>query len=113
MRALLASRLRERLQYPLDVRNGVCHGMIGLAAGHGGRSATVTWELNGVIRSISRDELKATLRWLSKVPDAISTISNLPVEGLGSRMTDTAENRTWWLAEYGLELPEPRRSEIA
>lgn len=112
MRSLLASKLRARLQDPLDIRNGVCHGLVGLSAEYGGRPATLTWELNDVVRSITWEELQTTFSWLSKVPSAISMISNSPMEKFGSRMTDTAENRGWWLVEYGLDLPELRRSEI-
>jgi len=99
---LLASTLRAQLQDQLNIRNGVCHGVVGFSVAHGDRPATLTWELNGERRSITLDELQATFSWLSKVPSAFSIISHSRSEGLGSRMTDNSENRDWWKAEYGL-----------
>lgn len=32
LRILLATTLRAQLQDPLDIRNGVCHGLVGLSA---------------------------------------------------------------------------------
>lgn len=110
LRILLASTLRAQLQDPLDIRNGVCHGLVGLSAAYGNRPATLTWELNDVKRGITWDELQAAFSWLSKVPFAIGIISNSHQEKSGGRMTDNHENREWWRAEYGLDLLEPRRS---
>ena len=42
--------------------------------------------------------------WLSKVPNAISIISNTESEVLGNRISDNAENREWWTAEFGIAL---------
>ena len=111
LRMLLASTLRTQLQDPLDVRNGVCHGLVGLSATHLDRAASLTWELNSERRSITWDELQVAFSWLSKIPHAIGMISNSPSTTLGSRMTDNHENREWWRAEYGLNLPDPKRSE--
>lgn len=110
LRTLLASRLRARLQYALEVRNGVCHGLLGFSAAHLNTPATLTWELNGENRSITWDELQINFSWLSKVPNAIEMISDPKPEKLGSRMTDSTENREWWIAEYGLNLTSPNRN---
>ena len=84
LRMLLASTLRAQLQDPLDVRNGVCHGLVGLSATHGDRAASLTWELNSERRSITWDELQVTFSWLSKIPRAIVMISNSPPMTTGS-----------------------------
>jgi len=107
---LLASTLRAQLQDALEVRNGVCHGLVGFSAADLNRPATLTWELNGENRSITWDELQITFSWLSKVPHVIAMISNPQPEKQGSRMTDNDENREWWMAEYGLNLTYPKRS---
>lgn len=103
-RFLLASMLRAQLREPLEIRNGVCHGLIGLSASQCNQPATLTWELNDERRSVSWEELQSLFGWLSKVPFVISMISKLPSEELGSRMTDTQENREWWFTEYGLRF---------
>jgi hypothetical protein len=53
LRMLLASTLRTQLQDPLYVRNGVCHGLVGLSATHRDRAASLTWELNSERRSMT------------------------------------------------------------
>ena len=104
LRSLLAARLRSQLQEPLDVRNGLCHGLIGISSAYDGKPAVLAWEINNEKHSIAWDGLQALFSWLSKVPSAISIISNSPTDGLGSRMIDSPENREWWLNEYGIKL---------
>jgi len=106
LRALLASTLRDQLQERLKTRNGVCHGLVGVSSAYAGKPASLMWEINDVKCSITWEELQAALGWLSKVPFAISIISNSPTKAVGSRLTDNLENRDWWRAEYGLDLPE-------
>jgi hypothetical protein len=108
--ALLASTLRAQLHDPLDIRNGVSHGLVGLSSSQVNRPATLTWELNEERRSITWDELQATFSWLSKVPSAIRIISNSHPGKLGSRMTDNHGNREWWKTENGLDLLETESS---
>jgi hypothetical protein len=111
LRALLASTLKAQLKEPLSVRNGICHGLNGISSAYDGKQAGLSWETDGVKRSIAWDELQATFSWLSKIPSAISMISNSPTEKLGSRLIDSTENREWWLAEYGIRLsPLPERA---
>lgn len=103
-RSLLASKLRAQLQDSLNIRNGLCHGLLSASAAHQGKPAALMWELNGVERHITWEELQASFSWLSKVPDALSMISKSSAERQGNRMTDSLENRDWWLAEYGISL---------
>jgi hypothetical protein len=111
LRALLASTLKAQLKEPLSARNGICHGLNGISSAYDGKQAGLSWETDGVKRSIAWDELQATFSWLSKIPSAISMISNSPTEKLGSRLIDSTENREWWLAEYGIRLsPLPERA---
>ena len=102
---LAASALRAELQGPLDIRNGICHGLIGISAAYDGKPATLTWEINGGRHSITWDALQEVLAPLSKADRAISLISHMSLDRLGSRAIDNAENREWWLNEYGLRLP--------
>ena len=106
LRTLLASTLRAQLQYPLDIRNGVCHGLVGISAAYDNQPATLTWELNCEKRSITWQELKVIFAWLSKLQRAIIMISRSSHEKPGSRLIDNPENRNWWRSEFGLELPE-------
>lgn len=104
----LATTLRADLQGPLDIRNGLCHGLDGISAAQGDAPATLRWEMNGRKHSISWEELQASFGWLSKVRSAFSIISSPSLERLGSRGIDNEENRQWWLAEYGLDLARAR-----
>jgi hypothetical protein len=104
LRALLASALRAQLKDPLDVRNGVCHGIFAVSASYHDEPASLCWELNDTKRSLCWNELQTMFSWLSKVPNAISIISNTESEVLGNRISDNAENREWWTAEFGIAL---------
>lgn len=106
LRTLLAHTLRAQLQHPLDIRNGVCHGLVGRSAARGNQPASLTWELNGEKHSITWQELQVNFAWLSKVPFAIGMISNHSEDEAGSRFIDSPENRSWWRSEYGLVLLE-------
>lgn len=103
----LASTLRSRLQGPLYIRNGLCHGLEGISAAQEYTPATLRWEMKGTKHSISWEELQASLNWLSKVRFAFRVISNPSLDRPGSRGVDNEENRQWWLAEYGLDLGKP------
>jgi hypothetical protein len=108
LRALLATTLRDQPQAPLNVRNGVCHGLVDISSAYVGRPATFIWEINDVRCGITWGELQTAFAWLSKVTFAISMISNSRAEQAGSRMMDKSENREWWLAEYGLVPHVPK-----
>lgn len=103
---LLAATLRSQLQGQLDIRNGICHGLIGIMGAVGDAPAALSWELKGQKHSISWDELQSSLGWLSKIHFAFSMISNPDLDRLDCRVFDTRENREWWRNEFGLELPQ-------
>jgi hypothetical protein len=103
---VLATTLRSQLQRPLDIRNGVCHGLIGISADTDRYRAALHWEINGKKQSMDWEDLQAMISWLSKLPRAFWIISNSSLGRLGSRATNNAENREWWLAEFALDLPE-------
>lgn len=104
LRAMLAKTLRAQLQEPLNIRNGVCHGLIGISSAYTGQPATLEWEINDNKHSISWQELQTMFSWLSKVPSALSMILTSSTEPTGGRMLDNTENRKWWLTEFGLDL---------
>ena len=101
----LAKALRAQLQEPIEIRNGICHGLIGISAAYDDNPAALRWSLNGGKHSITWDELQALLAWLSKVPRTISIISEVGLVQGGRLAIDNHENRKWWLQEFGLELP--------
>lgn len=111
-RTSLASALCEELREKLVIRNGVCHGLVGISAEYAGKPATLTWELNDQKRSITWDELQAAFRWLSKVPIAAGIISNGSNNRPGCRMTDSEENREWWITEYAISLSGPKKNSL-
>lgn len=103
----LATTLRGQMQRPLEVRNGVCHGLAGILLPTEQMPATLHWEINDQKHSICWDDLQLHLGWPSRIPHAVSIISNLSMERLGSRAKNTAENREWWRAGFSIDLPEP------
>jgi hypothetical protein len=103
--SLLAATLRSQLEEPLDVRNGICHGLIGISAAVDDLPAQLRWEMNDQKHSVSWDDLQTSLRWLSKIRFAFSMISNPAVGRIDCRVVNTIENREWWRAEWGLLLP--------
>lgn len=103
--SLLAATLRSQLEGPLNVRNGICHGLIGISAAVDDSPAQLRWEMNDQKHSVSWDDLQTSLRWLSKIRFAFSMISNPALGRLDCRVVDTIENREWWRAEWGLLPP--------
>jgi hypothetical protein len=112
LRAALSQTLRAQLQPHLAMRNGLCHGLIGTTAGRGGPGASLTWELNDERHSVTWEELQHNFKWLSKVPHAMSILSQPIDAGLGSRLKGSAENLQWWLDEFdlgiGIDVQFPR-----
>jgi len=104
---MLASRLRAQLQGPLEIRNGVCHGLDGISSAHDGKPATLSWEINGTRNSITWDELQTMFQWLSKIPGAISMISRAAGGKDPAKTERQLPDRRWWMAEYGIDLAEP------
>lgn len=101
---LLAKTLRVSLNHQLEMRNGVCHGLIGISAMREGVNGELHWEINNERHSISWEDLQTSLSWLFKIHHAISVISNASIERFGDRGIDDLENRKWWQAEFGLNL---------
>lgn len=88
---LLATALRSQLQMPLDVRNGLCHGLVGISAANENMQAMLRWEMNDEKHAISWDDLQKQLRWLSRLPHAVSVISNPSLERLGRELINRVE----------------------
>lgn len=105
LRRALACTLRTQLYAPLQMRNGLCHGLIGISCANDKTPASLMWEINGATQSIGWDELQTVFRWLSKVAFAMDIISNSSAQKPGNRLTDSAENRAWWLDEFGIAIP--------
>lgn len=101
----LATALCAQLEKPLRIRNGLCHGLAGIASANAEEPAKLYWQLNGEDHSISWQELQELFAWLSRIPDAVRLISNPSLERIESRGRDTAENRDWWLMEFAIVLP--------
>ncbi|WP_406720730.1 hypothetical protein RPE78_12400 [Thioclava litoralis] len=104
----LALKLREQLQHPLNIRNGLCHGLAGVSASQDNKPASLTWEMNDETGSVTWQELQIIFAWLSKIPIAIRIISSHRHAKVGSRLVDNSENRDWWNSEFGLKGLETR-----
>lgn len=107
LRPLLSRTLRRQLQKPLDIRNGLCHGLVGISAATEQMQATLQWEINDERHGISWDDLQEQLGWLSRLPHAISIISHPSTGRARSRATDNTENRAWWRSEFSFDVPQP------
>jgi hypothetical protein len=94
--------LYAKLQDSLDMRNGFCHGCVGISLGKDGLTSIITWEFRGENHEINHDELLTILGWLSKITFAIEVVSAPRVLTVGCRLVDTYENREWWRTEFGL-----------
>lgn len=101
--ASLALRLWEQMQGPLDVRNGICHGLIGASAERNGSAATLCWRVDGDVRSMTYDELQGMFAWLSKVPHAIGMISHAVGVDDPSKLRPLP-TPDFWESEFGLKL---------
>ena len=88
------------------MRNGICHGLIGISAARGDMPATLMWEINNEKHSVSWEDLQVSFSWLARLPRAFQMISNPSLERLGSRAINNIENRDWWMAEFDLNLPK-------
>ncbi|MEP9403271.1 hypothetical protein [Sphingomonas sp. VNH70] len=100
----LADALCDRLQRPRNIRNGLCHGLIGIVSAHDGRPGRLLWEMNGVEKSVTWEELQEMFGWLAKVPQALGMISADPRRSPFDRRIDSPENREWWRTEFALAL---------
>lgn len=101
--AQLADALWEQIQGPLDIRNGVCHGLCGVSAGRGDTEATLSWRVQGRTKSTTYSELQEMFAWLSKVPQAMAMISHA-VGCVNSTRLRPFPKREFWESEYGIEF---------
>ncbi|WP_294979848.1 hypothetical protein [Tabrizicola sp.] len=105
-RASLARRLRQQLREAQKIRNGICHGLQGIAAANREQPGRICWRINGIELSRTWDEMQAHFAWLSKVAFALEILEEGDMSCF-ARLHDSEENREWWRAEYGIDLPEP------
>lgn len=105
LRPELARSIVVQLKPHLDVRNGLCHGLLGATAGYHGQQAYLSWEMNGQTSLITWDELQATFSWLSRVRRAMDMIASEELNKTAGRLRDNAENRVWWREEFLLGVP--------
>lgn len=105
--AALASRLRALLQRPLEIRNGVCHGLVGIVSSCPGKPATLSWDMNGNGQTVTWDEMQEVLRLLSRLPRAFSVISHAAAEPAPGRAASLLPDRDWWAVEFGIDVPDP------
>lgn len=107
--AMLASRIRAQLQGPLSIRNGLCHGLVGVSAAYGGEPAKLYWEVRGKQSSITWDEIQPILSWLARLPRAMTMLSSASASAAGQPVRTEQElpDPQWWIKEFGIDLSEP------
>ena len=103
--ALLALSVRADLQRPLEIRNGICHGLSGVSCSNTSRPATITWRVGEAQTSITWDELHSVFQRLSVAPRAISIVSNAAVERDDAKAASLLPDREWWKTEFAFDLP--------
>lgn len=101
--ALLAERLWTQMQNPLDVRNGICHGLMGASANRGDAPATLTWRVKDGTESRTYDELQEMFAWLSKIPQAMAMISQ-GICSKGPSKPRSLPDRGFWESEFGIKF---------
>ena len=102
LQAALASEVRARLKRPLEIRNGVCHGLFGISAEFNGRPAEISWDLNGKRDRVLWDELQQVLIWLSRAPRAIGILSHAAAEPDDFKAAKRLPDPGWWASEFGI-----------
>ncbi|MFN5996419.1 MAG: hypothetical protein ACK47C_14280 [Paracoccaceae bacterium] len=101
--AKLADALWAQIQGPLDIRNGVCHGLNGAFASRGDTQATLTWRVHGTTKRMTYNELQEVFAWLSRIPQAMSMISHAVCETDVSKLRPLPE-LDFWATEFGIKL---------
>ena len=102
-RTALAQRLCEQVREARQTRNGICHGLSGLEAANSERPGRLFWRYHGIETSRTWAEFQDHFAWLSKVSFALEILDLGDLSRHG-RLVDTAENRGWWEAEFGIDL---------
>lgn len=100
--ASLASEVRARLQRPLDIRNGICHGLVGISSEYNGTRAELTWDLNGGQESVTWEELEEIFSWLAGAPHAIGILSHAAAEPDDFKASKRLPEPGWWASEFGI-----------
>jgi hypothetical protein len=93
--AKLAERLWAQLQDPLDVRNGICHGLVGASAERGDAPATLMWRVKDGTVSKTYEELQEMFAWLSRVPLAMAMVSHAVCEKDPSTLRPFPKREFW------------------
>lgn len=101
--ALLAERIWAQIQEPLDVRNGICHGLIGVAAESGDTPAMLTWSVKESTKSITYDELQELFAWLSRILQAMAMISHA-VGGVDQSKLRPLPKRDFWECDFAIKF---------
>lgn len=104
LRAELASSLQEDLCQKIKVRNGLCHGLNAIYSSCPEESAKLGWQVKGKSYEMTYPALQEYFQSIAKAAQAISILSTQKEGGIESRMDDIAENREWWLNEFGIRL---------
>jgi hypothetical protein len=100
--ANLAERLWAQLQDPLDVRNGICHGLVGASAERGAAPATLIWRVKDGTVSKTYDELQEMFAWLSRVPQAMDMASHAVLSKEPSTLQPFPK-REFWESEFRIK----------
>jgi hypothetical protein len=101
LRTALVRKLSSDLRQARKVRNGICHGYCGIVSATDIQEARLSWHHEGRENSLTWNDLQVHLAWLSKVPNALHILACGDMGRYG-RLVDSAENREWWVAEYGV-----------
>jgi hypothetical protein len=102
-RAQLAVRLRQQLRDAQKVRNGICHGLIGILAATVEQPGRIFWRNRTKEHCRTWSEMQAHFAWLSKVPVALLILQRGDMSCHG-RLHRSVANLEWWTAEYGVDL---------
>ena len=103
--ALLAERLWSWIQEPLNVRNGICHGLAGASAEREDEPATLSWRDREGVRSRTFEKLQEMFVWLSKLPLAMDMISHAVGAKDPSKLRPFPM-RDFWESEFGFLFDE-------
>ena len=103
--ALLAERLWAQIQEPLNVRNGICHGLIGASAEWREVPATLCWRGKDGTISLTYDELQDMFAWLSRIPQAMAMVSHAVCAKDATKLRPFPK-RDFWESEFGIQFDQ-------
>lgn len=99
--ALLAEQLWAQMQGPIDVRNGICHGLVGASGEWDDNPGVLHWRAKDGAKSMTYAELQEMFAWLSKIPQALSMISHAVLTKDASTLRPLPE-RDFLASEFGI-----------